>query len=226
MLNSVSVGSKAPTRGYSLIELLAVAAILSALVGLTVGSLSPIKANALTVAGNRIADLLASARQNSISRHAYTAVVIKSAGVGRYSAYCLFELTRNDDGNFAAWKPIAPWRFLPEGIRFDPTESPDNFCTLANSRTGTGGRNLPIAFPFRGSSLNLTSQSDVRVQIFQPDGTLDAGKLLRLRLVGAAEDLTGTGIIYTDRQIAAGQPANYYEIVILRDTGQTKVHRL
>ena len=107
-------------RGYSLIELLAVMAILSALAGLTVGSLSPVKANALTAGGNQITDLLVSARQNSISRHAFTAVVIKSAGDARYSAHCLFELTRNDDGNFAAWKMLAPWRLLPEGVRFDP----------------------------------------------------------------------------------------------------------
>jgi prepilin-type N-terminal cleavage/methylation domain-containing protein len=47
-------------RAYSLIELLAVMAILSALAGLTVGSLSPVKANALTAGGNQVADLLTS----------------------------------------------------------------------------------------------------------------------------------------------------------------------
>ena len=110
----------AARRGYSLIELLAVMAILSALAGLTVGSLSPVRANALTAGGNQIADLLASARQNSISRHAFTAVVIKSTGDARYSACCLFELTRNDNGAFGAWTMLAPWRSLPEGVRFDP----------------------------------------------------------------------------------------------------------
>src|SRR5258707_13246781 len=95
-------------------------AILSSLAGLTVGSFSHVKANALTAGGNQITDLLVSARQNSIARHAFTAVVIKSAGAARYSAHCLFELTRNDDGNFAAWKMLAPWRLLQEGVRFDP----------------------------------------------------------------------------------------------------------
>ena len=213
------------TRGYSLIELLAVIAIISALAGLTVGSLSPVKANKLTVAGNQIADLLAVARQNSISRHAWTAVVIKSGGMARYSAYCLFELTRNDDGGYGAWKPVAPWRLLPEGIRFDPTPSTDNFVTIANSRTGTAGQSLPIAFPFRETLLDLTSASEVRVQIFQPDGTLAGERPLRLRLVEAADDLAGTGISYTGRQVS-GQPANYYDILILRETGQTKVERL
>jgi prepilin-type N-terminal cleavage/methylation domain-containing protein len=215
---------RAALRGYSLVELLAVIAILSALAGLTMGSLSPVKANALTAGGNKIADLLASARQNSISRHSFTAVVIKSFGDARYSAHCLFELSRNDDGNFASWKILAPWRPLPDGIRFDNSESATNFLATANSRTGAAGQNLPNAVLFRGTSVDLASSSDVRVQIFQPDGTLAGEKLLRLRLVEAAED-TGNGIIYTGQK-TAGQPANYYDIVILRETGQAKVERL
>ena len=201
-------------------------AILSALTGLTVGSLSPVKANALTAGGNQIADLLASARQNSISRHAFTAVVIKSAGDARYSAHCLFELTRNDDGNFGVWKMHAPWRVLPDGIRFDNSQSPLSFLAIGNSRKRIGDEKLPNSIPFRGKSVDLTSESDVRVQIFQPDGTVAGEKLLRLRLVEAAEDLAGTGIIYTGPKTPAGPPANYYDIVILRETGQARVERL
>ena len=40
----------------------------------------------------------------------------------------------------------------------------------------------------------------------------------------AAED-SGSGIIYTG-QHNGGQPANYYDIVLLRETGQPKVERL
>jgi prepilin-type N-terminal cleavage/methylation domain-containing protein len=224
MANPPSPRLHPASRGYSLIELLAVMAILSALAGLTVGSLSPVKANALTAGGNQITDLLASARQNSISRHAFTAVVVKSADDARYSAYCLFELTRNDDGNFATWKMLAPWRLLPEGIRFDDSESPTNFLTIANSRNGIASKDLPNSIPFHGKPVDLASKSDFRAQIFQPDGTLAGEKLLRLRLVEAAED-SGTGIIYTGQK-TAGNPANYYDIVILRETGQAKVERL
>ena len=199
-------------------------AILSALTGLTVGSLSPVKANALTAGGNQITDLLTSARQNSISRHAFTAVVIKSAGDARYSAYCLFELTRNDDGAFAAWKMQAPWRSLPEGVRFDPGAP---VIAPAVNFLDTVGRPLPSPLPkavqFRGKAVNLTTDS--ACQIFAPDGTLTRGEPVRLRLVEAAEDLAGPGIIYTGRKVA-DKPANYYDIVILRDTGQAKVERL
>ena len=214
---------RAAVHGYSLIELLAVVAILSALAGLTVGSLSPVKANALTAGGNQIADLLATARQNSLSHHSFTAVIIKSSGDKRYSAHCLFELSRNDDGNFAGWKILAPWRPLPEGIRFDNTESAADFLATANSRTGVANEKLPNAVLFRGKPLDLASNSDVRVQIFQPDGTLAGEKLLRVRLVEAAED-TANAIIYTGQK-TAGQPANYYDVVILRETGQVKVER-
>ncbi len=42
----------------------------------------------------------------------------------------------------------------------------------------------------------------------------------------AAENLAGTGIIYTGQKIPQVQPANYYDIVILRETGQARVERL
>ena len=216
---------RAAVRGYSLIELLAVVAILSALAGLTMGSLSPVKANALTAGGNQIADLLASARQNSISHHSFTAVIIKSSGDKRYSAHCLFELARTDSGAFAAWRMIAPWRSLPDGVKFDPgvlTGSAANFIYSNGSDAPPAPSSLPGTVPFRGQAVNTAD--DVAYQVFAPDGTLTKGAPIRLRLVEAGED-TADGIIYTGQKIA-GQPANYYDIVIVRETGQAKVERL
>jgi prepilin-type N-terminal cleavage/methylation domain-containing protein len=212
----------ADRRAYSLIELLAVMAIISALAGLTVGSLSPVKANALTAGGNQIADLLASARQNSLSRHAFTAVIIKTSDDARYSAFCLFELTRNDDGSFSAWKMAAPWRLLPDGIRFDPrtVTGPANFLDL-NSLPSTP-LSLPSPIQFRGSPVALGTGA--AYQIFAPDGTLTKGNPVRLRLVEAGED-TGSGLVYTGQQ-SGGQPLNYYDIIVIGETGQPKVERL
>jgi prepilin-type N-terminal cleavage/methylation domain-containing protein len=212
----------ADRRAYSLIELLAVMAILSALAGLTVGSLSPVKANALTAGGNQIADLLASARQNSLSRHAFTAVIIKTTDDARYSAFCLFELTRNDDGSFSAWKMAAPWRLLPDGIRFDPRSmtGPANFLDMSSLPS------TPLALPspvqFRGRPVTLGTGA--AYQIFAPGGTLTKGNPVRLRLVEAGED-TGSGLVYTGQQ-SGGQPLNYYDIIVIGETGQPKVERL
>ena len=197
-------------------------AIISALAGLTVGSLSPVKANALTAGGNQIADLLTAARQNSLSRHAFTAVIIKTSDDARYSAFCLFELTRNDDGSFSAWKMAAPWRLLPDGIRFDPrtVTGPANFLDLNNLPSTP--LSLPSPIQFRGSPVALGTGA--AYQIFAPDGTLTKGNPVRLRLVEAGED-TGSGLVYTGQQ-SGGQPLNYYDIIVIGETGQPKVERL
>ena len=225
MAPSPSPRLRAAAHGYSLIELLAVIAILSALAGLTMGTLSPVKANALTAGGNQTADLLTSARQNSISRHSFTAVIVKSSGDKRFSAYCLFELARTDSGAFAAWKMIAPWRSLPDGVKFDPgvfTGSAANFIYSNGTDAPPAPSSLPSTVQFRGQAVNMAN--NVAYQVFAPDGTLTKGAPLRLRLVEAAED-TANGIIYTGQK-TAGQPANYYDIVIVRETGQAKVERL
>lgn len=212
----------ADRRAYSLIELLAVMAIISALAGLTVGSLSPVKANALTAGGNQIADLLTAARQNSLARHAFTAVIIKTTGEARYAAFCLFELTRNDDGSFSAWKMTAPWRLLPEGVRFDPrtVAGPANFLDMSSVPSTPSA--LPASLQFRGSSVALAT--DTAYQIFAPDGTLTKADPVRLRLVEAGENI-GSGLIYTGQQ-SGGHSLNYYDIVVIGETGQPKVERL
>jgi prepilin-type N-terminal cleavage/methylation domain-containing protein len=212
----------AARRAYSLIELLAVMAILSALAGLTVGSLSPVKANALTAGGNQIADLLTLARQNSLSRHAFTAVVIKSTGNARYSAFCLFEMTQNDDGTFSNWTMTAQWRLLPDGIRFD-SRTPDPIANFLDMSTPPSTPSaLPATVPFRGSPISLSA--DVAYQVFAPDGTLTKGAPVRLRLVEGAED-GASGMTYTGQHSDDDLPLNYYDIVVVRETGQAKVER-
>ena len=224
MAQSSPPRSHATPHGYSLIELLAVVAILSALAGLTMGSLSPVKANALTAGGNQVAELLVSARQNSISHHSFTAVIVKSSGDKRFSAHCLFELARTDNGGFVPWKMIAPWRSLPDGVKFDPgvfTGSAANFIYPNGSGAPPIPSPLPVTVQFRGQAIDTTD--DVAYQVFAPDGTFTKGTPVRIRLVEAGDD-TGNGIIYTGQK-TAGQPANYYDIVILRETGQAKVER-
>jgi prepilin-type N-terminal cleavage/methylation domain-containing protein len=206
-------------HAYSLIELLAVMAILSALAGLTVGSLSPVRANALTTGGNQLADVLTLARQNSLAHHAFTAVVIKSTGDSRYSSFCQFELTRNDDGTFAAWKMTAPWRSLPEGVRFDPdplTGPAANFVNI--SPRPSIPLPLPATVQFRGQTINLPT--DVAYQVFGPDGTLTKRDPVRLRLVHGTDDSEPASCL-RDRK-RRGDPANYYDIVILAETGQVR----
>ncbi len=208
--------------GFSLVELLMVMAIISMLTALTVGSVKAISGHALTSAGNQFVDLAALARQNSVSKGAYSAVVIKTLKNGAFSAYCVMELSRQDDGTFGSWKPITPWRTLPQGVVFAKDGLPNTAPGFLDA-SGSTPKALPSGVAFQGQPVDFSAETVV--QVYQPDGTLSAGQPLRLRLVEGVVNASNSGITYT-HALGGGQPANYYDIFFLRDTGQTKVERL
>jgi hypothetical protein len=111
---------------------------------------------------------------------------------------------------------------LPEGIRFNPgtlNGPAANFVDMITPPSIPSA--LPATVPFRGSNVSLNS--DAAYQVFAPDGTLTKQAPVRLRLVEGTGD-SGSGIIYTGQQ-SAGQPLNYYDIIVVRETGQAKVER-
>jgi prepilin-type N-terminal cleavage/methylation domain-containing protein len=191
-------------RAFSLVEMLTVLAIMSILTVLTMSSVSSLRSTALTASGNQMVDVLAMARQNSISRNSDTAIVIKSEGVGAYRAYCLLEATRQDDGSLGTWTTLTPWRYLGQGVVFESGQSGDTFTTTLPSLP----KSLPTSFPFQGQSIDLTSTTVY--QCYQPDGTLLGGQNppIRLRLTEVA-----------------GPQANYYDLVFVSNTGVTKIER-
>jgi hypothetical protein len=130
----------------------------------------------------------------------------KAASYGDYSKY--------------QWKQILSWKKLPEGIFFNSSGITGNNFLV----TGDTGQNLPKPLP-----TNLTYHgepvSDVVAQTYQPDGVLTVGELVRLRLVEGVMD-SGSTSIAIKRKDSSGNPVNYYDIVVLRDTGEPKVERL
>lgn len=178
-------------RAFSLVEVLSVIAIISVLT-LTTVSYSILKSSALTSSGNQMVDVFAMARQNSIAKDDYTAVVINTQGTGACKAYCLLELTRNDDGTFSSWTALTPWRYLGNGVVFEDTPSTTSIDTfMQTSASASLPTALPTSFPFQGQSINLNSSTTIAVQCYQSDGTLVGAQPLRLRLVEGAVDSSG-----------------------------------
>lgn len=180
---------------------------MSILTVLSMSSISTLWSSSLTSSGNQLVDMVAMARQNSISKNAYTAVVIKSQGTGAYSAYCLLQSTPQDDGTFGAWTAITPWHFLGRGITFD-SGSNDTFAAA----NGTLPAPLPTSFSFQGQSIDLTSTSVY--QCYQPDGTLTSQPTttrMVLRLIRNANPSAST--------------VNYYDLVFVANTGMAKIER-
>ncbi|MBE2178933.1 MAG: prepilin-type N-terminal cleavage/methylation domain-containing protein [Chthoniobacterales bacterium] len=202
---------------FSLVELLATVAVLSLLATLVIPSLGGTNSNKITSGGNQLAETLTLARQNSLSRRTYTSLVVKVTGEGARSAYCLVEYARADDGTFTAATPLTPWRRLPTGIYFMNAAS-NNFLAAATSPV-----DAPLSdLVYQGQALDPAN--DLIAQTFQPDGLLTTGQLLRLRVAEGVID--GSGTVTMKNPGSDDQPKNYYDIVVLRDTGLTKIERL
>jgi prepilin-type N-terminal cleavage/methylation domain-containing protein len=212
--------SSTSKQAFSLVETLTVLAVMSILTVLTLSSVSVLRSTTLASSGNQMADVFAMARQNSISQNAYTAVVIKSQGTGAYSAYCLLQLVRQDDGTFGAWTEITPWRYLGQGVVFESGQANDTFTSTSVSLP----ENLPAAFPFQGQSINLTSTTVY--QCYQPDGTLVGGQTsaLRLRLIEGKVDPSSGAFTYQGATVS-GQEVSYYDLVFVSNTGVTMIER-
>ena len=222
--------SEKPRAGFTLIELLVVMSILSVLMLLATPSMGLLNSQSLTSAGNQMVDATTMARQNSISKNGYTAVVVKTQGSGAYTAYCILDLQKNDDGSYGAWQAVTPWQYLASGIIFSPT-TPS--ATISSFLDGTSNipTPLPSQFSFKGKKIDLnpgTANSETIVQIYQPNGApLSATQSLRLRL---SEGIVSDSGQITYKHASKGpdgqpSPANFYDIVIVRDTGHSEIER-
>jgi prepilin-type N-terminal cleavage/methylation domain-containing protein len=213
-------------RAFSLVEMLTVLVIMSILTALAF-SFSTLRSTSISLAGNEMADVFAMARQNSISKSAYTAIVIKTQGTGACSAYCLLQLTRQDDGTFGSWTALTPWKYLAQGVVFENNQpSTDTFMTTSSSLP----KSLPSNFNFQGGIIDLTAAGVGTVQCYQPDGTLEAdpaltpGQALKLRVVeGVVSPLSG--VLTYQGQTVSGNEVSYYDLVFVANTGVTKIVR-
>ena len=208
---------KSEIRGFSLLELLVVLTIMGILSAVTVSSISSLRSTALSMAGNQVVDVFAMARQNSISKNDYTAVVILTSGTNAGTAYCLLELPSQQDGSQGtAWTQLTQWRYLPKGVVFENGQANDTFmATPPWTSLPAATSSLLSGCSFQGSPINLTTAATV--QCYQPDGTLLGGQSsLTLRLIEGA-DVSGT--------ISNTGGSNYYDLYFLGNTGTTKIGR-
>ncbi len=200
--------------GFSLVEMLVVLTIMGILSALTVSSIASLRSTALSSAGNQLVDVFAMARQNSISKNCFTAVIIRTQGTGACAAYSLVQSSRDETtGVFGAWTEVTPWRYLPNGIVFENSSTNgDTFMTVATALPGT----LPTSANLQGAQIAFGTAGNV-VQCYQPDGTLVGGQALKLRLIEGTSDNSGN-------IVSVG--SNYYDLYFIANTGTTKIGRL
>lgn len=205
-------------RGFTLLEVLLVLAIIAIVIGLTAPLASQLgKSKSLTNAGNRLADLLAAARQNSMTKNCLT-VLLVPAGSDQWNSCILYQLRPRSDGSAPAstdWEPASKWENLPAGVTISETtfvaetESASLPAPLPSIRYGDVpiGQYRFVAFMPRGVLYPKTVPQGGNPSLSVVAGTRSGGRVI---LQSAAQN---------------GTAANIYKIIVLSSTGITKIER-
>ncbi|MBC8002241.1 MAG: FAD-dependent oxidoreductase, partial [Opitutaceae bacterium] len=198
-------------KAFTLVELLVVVAIMGMLATLITPAFNHFgKASLLDTEGNRVANLIYLAGQNSVSKNAMTALIAASPDAsGAYRALTLFEYVPEASD----WKQFWKWETLKDGIVFDPT----CFATFTDSST----QPQPV---FPAIRYGGTLVGAYKYLIVLPNRSLLQDTSAQIKL---AEGFFSSGVgvpIYT-RRAQDGTPANYYNVTVLSATGRPKIDR-
>jgi len=156
-------------RGFSLLELLTVVAIMSTLGGLLFSSLPGMFSSRASANGaNLVANLLLSARQQAVSNGRPVAVVIANR-IDPDERQAIILLDGNRQGSGMQWEALTSWQQLSKGVDVTPLTRNDA-QSMYNSDQGEL-RQPPTAL------LNGHLVSDFFYLIYRPDGSIDAPQI-------------------------------------------------
>jgi len=194
--------------GFSLVELLAVVAVISILATLGVRALTG--GSVLLTSGIALSDFALIARNEAISRNSLSVLVFKNSGSEAFRAYCILTLQRPLDGsqpNSSNWVQGTPWKTLPGRVSL-VNSGEDNDVLKEN----------PGFFPPLPSTSYLgetVAPSSLAIVLFGPSGQVlaaGAGDSAHLHLI---ENPSG------ERSLAAS--SNWVKLDFNRATGNVRM---
>lgn len=183
------------SKAFTLVELLAVIAVISILIVITAGAVRSSTDRQLVNAGNLVVDLATTASSIAKGKNALTALVIVTDAEQAADSLRLLTILERRIGE--PWRQISKWERLPEGIVIDPSEDKSSFFASLSE--------LPDPAP--GEVKGATAYA---FQIFLPDGRMLTPSNPSLFLKAA---------------IAGETPSNYYQITFNHNTGVPMIRR-
>jgi len=207
---------KLSTKAFSLMELLVVVAIISALSGLLVLNGPALVASAGLRSGSQlVSDTLALARNLALSRNAASYVVIRSSGDQSWQRLAVFAL----DPSSGQWNLALPWKSMPSGAWIDQNYDPSTEA-WSNLPTDISKAHAKVTAPsqtIRDGNQSLTFGTDYLCIGFLPNGALLADKSLALRIVRGIR--TGQSFIVIGGNTT---PTDWVKLIVEKNTGRTK----
>jgi len=219
---------RATLRGFSFVELLIVLTVMGFLASLSLLALKPLTSSQnLNSAGDKVASLLAFAREEAIAKNTLTALVLitsPSQGQAAFRTFSVWEVALPVAGGAptsANWYQATKWQELPYGTVLDsgyPTSN--NFLTPITVNPA-----LPATINYLGAPLS-TSSSSCAVQYFLPSGRLDWSSSGNCTIQVVEGYYNGSATVYTHTVLSSPtQAADYIQYVLSPATGEAKVVR-
>jgi prepilin-type N-terminal cleavage/methylation domain-containing protein len=226
MKRHVTLVKRRLAGGFTLIEMLAVLAIVSVVTALATFGLSGSKSSAqLGGSCNQVANLVELAKQTAVSKNEMTALVVITdpAVSSRNQVLVIYELQAPTDGTAptaANWKQVTSFAKLQSGVVVDPSSSTFTFNNSTDSSSTTG---VPSP-PFPAISYDGQTVGSFKYVVFTAGGSLLSGTSATIRISPGVFPAGSGNVVYTGG-VNNGVPLNYYNITILAATGNIKIDR-
>lgn len=205
-------------RGFSLVELLSVMAIVALTASLAVPAISSLgKSSELSSGARMVSNMLTSARTEAITQRAVTRMAIATDWPGDADArYRKMSIWRQDPSATNSWQQIGPWMQLPQSVTFEPG-SPNYVPGSVPANYLLGGTQNTFTASVRGATVTM------KYAEFLPSGAvrpLATGSEIWLTV--ASGKLDGQSLLYTVAT-SSGAPVNWAKISANTLTGRLRV---